>query len=64
MSIEECARRGVGALTLFAFSSENWQAPSDEVGRLMQLFLEALDREVAELHGTACGCASSATGRR
>ena len=48
-SIEECARRGVGALTLFAFSSENWQRPADEVGVLMQLFLEALDREVDEL---------------
>ncbi len=48
--IEECARRGVGALTLFAFSSENWQRPSVEVNSLMQLFLEAIDREVEELH--------------
>jgi undecaprenyl diphosphate synthase len=39
----------VGALTLFAFSSENWQRPAGEVGLLMQLFLESLDREVAEL---------------
>src|SRR5687767_588721 len=50
MCIEECARRGVGALTLFAFSSENWQRPVVEVGSLMQLFLDAIDREVEELH--------------
>src|SRR5688572_24215729 len=50
LCIEECARRGVGALTLFAFSSENWQRPTIEVTSLMQLFLEALDREVDELH--------------
>jgi undecaprenyl diphosphate synthase len=50
MCIQECARRGVKALTLFAFSSENWQRPSVEVGTLMQLFLDAIDREVQELH--------------
>jgi undecaprenyl diphosphate synthase len=50
MCIEECARRGVGALTVFAFSSENWQRPSVEVNSLMQLFLEAIDREVDDLH--------------
>jgi undecaprenyl diphosphate synthase len=50
MCIEECAKRGVGALTLFAFSSENWQRPSIEVTGLMQLFLEAIDREVGDLH--------------
>ena len=50
MCIEECARRGVEALTLFAFSSENWGRPAEEVGSLMGLFLEALDREIAELH--------------
>ncbi len=50
MCIEECARRGVGALTVFAFSSENWQRPSVEVSSLMQLFLDAIDREVADLH--------------
>jgi len=48
-SIEHCARRGVQVLTLFAFSSENWQRPQEEVGLLMTLFLEALDREVGEL---------------
>jgi undecaprenyl diphosphate synthase len=50
MCIEECARRGVQALTLFAFSSENWQRPTVEVNSLMQLFLEAMDREVDDLH--------------
>ena len=48
--VEECARRGVGYLSLFAFSSENWQRPPDEVGMLMNLFLDALQREVADLH--------------
>ncbi len=48
-TIEQSVRHGVGHLTLFAFSSENWQRPADEVGVLMQLFLESLDREVAEL---------------
>jgi undecaprenyl diphosphate synthase len=50
MCVEECTRLGVEALTLFAFSSENWGRPADEVGSLMSLFLEALEREVAELH--------------
>ncbi len=50
-AVEYCLRRGVGALTLFAFSSENWNRPQDEVGALMELFLKALDREVEELHG-------------
>jgi undecaprenyl diphosphate synthase len=50
MSIRECMRRQIGALTLFAFSSENWGRPSEEVGALMSLFVEALDREVDELH--------------
>jgi undecaprenyl diphosphate synthase len=48
--IEYCAKQGVEVLTLFAFSSENWRRPAEEVGFLMSLFLEALDREVAELH--------------
>jgi undecaprenyl diphosphate synthase len=48
--VEECANSGVRYLTLFAFSSENWQRPADEVGVLMGLFLEALVREVADLH--------------
>jgi undecaprenyl diphosphate synthase len=50
-AIEFCLRHGVAALTLFAFSSENWQRPPREVSALMELFLKALDREVAELHG-------------
>jgi undecaprenyl diphosphate synthase len=49
-AVEFCRRRGVEALTLFAFSSENWKRPQGEVGALMQLFLKALDREVGELH--------------
>jgi undecaprenyl diphosphate synthase len=49
--VEACARRGIGALTLFAFSSENWRRPRPEVGALMRLFIEALDREVDELYG-------------
>ncbi len=50
-AVEFCLRQGVAALTLFAFSSENWQRPEAEVGALMELFLKALDREVDELHG-------------
>jgi undecaprenyl diphosphate synthase len=50
-AIEFCLRNGIGALTLFAFSSENWRRPPREVGALMELFLRALDREVDELHG-------------
>jgi undecaprenyl diphosphate synthase len=49
-SIDFCLERGVGALTLFAFSSENWGRPQEEVDSLMKLFLGALDREVDELH--------------
>jgi undecaprenyl diphosphate synthase len=48
--VEECAKRRVRYLTLFAFSSENWRRPPDEVGMLMNLFLDALEREVADLH--------------
>ena len=50
-AIECCLREGVEALTLFAFSSENWQRPQDEVGALMELFVRALDKEVDELQG-------------
>jgi len=50
MVIEECSRRKVEALTLFAFSSENWGRPSAEVSGIMNLFLDALDREIAQLH--------------
>jgi undecaprenyl diphosphate synthase len=49
-TVENCARAGVEVLTVFAFSSENWRRPEDEVNALMSLFLEALTQEVAELH--------------
>lgn len=49
-AIEFCLRQGVPALTLFAFSSENWRRPEGEVRALMELFLRALDREVRNLH--------------
>ncbi len=48
--VEECIRRDIPYLTLFAFSSENWRRPPDEVGLLMKLLLEALAREVSDLH--------------
>ncbi|MBD8900113.1 polyprenyl diphosphate synthase [Rhodanobacter sp. DHG33] len=48
--VEGCLREGVEALTLFAFSSENWQRPEEEVGALMALFVRALDKETDELH--------------
>jgi undecaprenyl diphosphate synthase len=47
--IEQCSQRRIDALTLFAFSSENWRRPAEEVGSLMSLFVEAIDREVDEL---------------
>ncbi len=48
--VEACAQRRIEALTLFAFSSENWHRPPTEVGTLMALLVEALDTEVRELH--------------
>jgi len=48
-TVRACVERGVGFLTLFAFSSENWRRPADEVSILMQLFLRALEQEVAKL---------------
>ena len=48
--VEHCGRQGVRELTVFAFSSENWNRPRAEVGRLMELFMRALDKEAAELH--------------
>jgi len=48
-TVEACARRGVEFLTLFAFSSENWRRPADEVSVLMRLFIAALEREVTQL---------------
>ena len=49
-TVELAAERGVRYLTLFAFSSENWRRPEEEVSNLMSLFFEALRREVDELH--------------
>jgi undecaprenyl diphosphate synthase len=49
-TVETAAIRGVSYLTLFAFSSENWRRPREEVSKLMGLFIEALQREVNELH--------------
>lgn len=48
--VEAAASRGVEALTVFAFSSENWRRPEDEVRHLMALFLRALEKRVDELH--------------
>ena len=48
-TVEACVTRGVDYLTLFAFSSENWRRPPDEVSLLMRLFVAALEREVAQL---------------
>ncbi len=48
--VENAARRSVSFLTVFAFSSENWNRPADEVGVLMDLFLRSLGKEVVELH--------------
>lgn len=48
--IKACIERGVSYLTLFAFSSENWRRPQEEVSFLMQLFLRALEEEVAKLN--------------
>lgn len=48
--VETAAKRGVKYLTLFAFSSENWKRPREEVSKLMGLFVEALQREVDDLH--------------
>jgi undecaprenyl diphosphate synthase len=48
--VEACALRGVEYLTLFAFSSENWRRPEDEVSVLMRLFVTALEREVGKMH--------------
>lgn len=48
--IRACMERGVSYLTLFAFSSENWRRPADEVSFLMQLFMRSLQKEVDRLH--------------
>lgn len=48
--VEICGELGIQALTLFAFSSENWRRPKKEVGLLLDLFITALEREVTKLH--------------
>lgn len=48
--VRVCLQRGIKVLTLFAFSSENWRRPKEEVGLLMNLFMTALDNEVKKLH--------------
>ncbi len=47
--VEHCAAQGIGHLTLFAFSSENWKRPEDEVSKLMGLFTFYLEKEVREM---------------
>jgi undecaprenyl diphosphate synthase len=47
--VRACLERGVHYLTLFAFSSENWRRPQEEVSLLMQLFVKALEQEVEKL---------------
>ena len=49
-SVRYCLERDIKFLTLFAFSSENWRRPEEEVTLLMQLFVQALQKEVAKLH--------------
>ncbi|HEY5897479.1 MAG TPA: polyprenyl diphosphate synthase [Burkholderiales bacterium] len=49
-TVENCAERGIEFLTLFAFSSENWRRPAEEVALLMQLFQVALTSEVERMH--------------
>jgi undecaprenyl diphosphate synthase len=49
-TVENCAERGIEYLTLFAFSSENWRRPAEEVALLLQLFQSALTNEAERLH--------------
>lgn len=48
--IKSCVKHNIEVLTLFAFSSENWRRPKEEVNALMKLFIKALQNEVSELH--------------
>ncbi len=52
-TVRAAIERGIEFLTLFAFSSENWRRPADEVSILMELFLRSLEQEVAKLHENA-----------
>lgn len=49
MIVRECVRRGIEALTVFAFSSENWARPAEEVEALMTLFFTSMEQELPEL---------------
>ncbi len=49
-AVRACAERGIEYLTLFAFSSENWRRPQEEISLLMQLFVAALEQEIVKLH--------------
>lgn len=49
-TVRNCVELGVEYLTLFAFSSENWRRPAEEVTLLMQLFIRALEQEISKLH--------------
>jgi len=49
-AVRACAERGIEYLTLFAFSSENWRRPQEEISLLMQLFVVALEQEIVKLH--------------
>jgi undecaprenyl diphosphate synthase len=51
--VEACRNKGIRVLTLFAFSSENWRRPRDEVGLLMDLFIRTLKKEIDALHRNA-----------
>jgi len=51
--VEAARDQGIEALTLFAFSSENWKRPNEEVGLLMKLFVRTLEKEVDALHRNA-----------
>lgn len=50
LAVKHCAKKNIKVLSLFAFSSENWRRPAQEVGYLMELFLTSLEREVTMLH--------------
>jgi undecaprenyl diphosphate synthase len=49
-TVRACTEKGIEFLTLFAFSSENWRRPVEEVSFLMQLFVRALEQEITKLH--------------
>jgi len=54
-AVETCGKSGVEILTIFAFSSENWRRPEEEVGALMTLFLRAPDPRCASSGTTISG---------